>query len=202
MPCSSRRGPRYLKPPLPGTNVVAAEVVMLPALGARGFPVLEFEHCTGALAGGGTALRVTREVEHVTGPELVAGDPSAGHRLATRLGQLVRRLEGLDAGEIPGALRWSRDQSECWRPQYRALLEDRRWPAKAREWAERILERLDTPPGGFGGWYSEKLIRRDGSFGVSDWITAGARWACAQAAARMEGLAAWGEADKPQLGRH
>ncbi len=199
---SSGLGPRYLKLPLPGTNVVAREVVMLPALRARGFPVLEFEHCTGDLSGAGTAFHVTREVEHVTGPELVAGDPSAGHRLATRLGQLVRRLEGLDAGEIPGALRWNRDPSECWRPQYRALLEDRRWPAKAREWAGRILERLDTPPGGFGGWYSEKLIRRDGSFVMIDWTTAGASWACEQAATSMEGLAEWSEEHKPDLVRH
>src|SRR5260370_35923443 len=121
MPCSSRRGPRYLKPPLPGPNVVAREVAMLPALGARGFPVLEFEHCTGDLAGAGTAFHVTREVEHVTGPELVDGDPSAGHRLATPLGQLVRQPGGLAAGLIPRRPRWSRDTAACSRPQYRGL---------------------------------------------------------------------------------
>jgi hypothetical protein len=42
---SSGLEPRYLKLPLPGTLVVAREVAMLPALRARGFPVLEFEHC-------------------------------------------------------------------------------------------------------------------------------------------------------------
>jgi len=194
--------PRYLKLPLSGTAVVAREVVMLPALRARGFPVLEFEHRTGDLAGAGTAFHVTREMEHVTGPELVASDPSAGHRLATRLGQVVRRLEGLDAEAIPGALRWSRDPSQCWRPQYRALLADRRWPAEARRWAERILERLDTPPDGFGGWYSEMLIRRDGTFVMIDWTTAGASWACEQAATCMEGLTEWSEEYKRDLVRH
>src|SRR6516225_3960354 len=99
---SSGLEPRYLKLPLPGTRVVAREVVMLPALRARGFPVLEFGHSTDDLPDAGTAFHVTREVGHVTGPELVAAGRSAGHRLAARLGELVRRLERLDAGEIPG----------------------------------------------------------------------------------------------------
>ena len=194
--------PRYLKLPIPGTRVVAREVVMLPALRARDFPVLEFEHCTDDFAGAGTAFHTTREVPHVTGAELVASDPSAGHRLATRLGELVRRLEGLDPGEIPGSVRWNRDPGEWWRPQYRALLDDGRWPPAACRWAERILARLDTPPSGFGGWYSEMLIRRDGSFVMIDWTTAGASWASEQAATCMEGLAEWSEQHKRDLVRH
>src|SRR6516225_826617 len=59
---SSGLEPRYLKLPIPGTRVVAREVVMLPALRARGFPVLEFEHSTDDLAGAGTAFHTTREV--------------------------------------------------------------------------------------------------------------------------------------------
>jgi hypothetical protein len=199
---SSGLEPRYLKLPLPGTRVVWREVVMLPALRARGFPVLEFEHCSGGLADPGAAFHVTREVEHVPGPELVVADPHAGYRLATRLGQLVRRLEGLDAGKIPGSLRWNRDPSAWWRPQCRALIEDRRWPAAARQWAERILARLDTPPTGFGDWYGEMLIRRDGSFVMIDWTTAGAYWTCAQAAICMEGLTEWSEERKRDLVRH
>jgi FAD/FMN-containing dehydrogenase len=199
---SSTLEPRYLKLPLPGTRVVAREVVMLPALRARGFPVLEFEHRTGDLAGAGTAFHVTREVAHIPGAELVASDPPAGHRLAARLGQVVRRLEGLDAGAIPGSLRWNRDPSAWWRPQYRALLEDRRWPAAARQWAERVLERLDTPPAGFGGWFGEMLIRGDGSFVMIDWTTAGANWTSAQAAICMEGLTEWSEEHKGDLVRY
>jgi hypothetical protein len=199
---SSGLEPRYLKLPIPGTRVVSREVVMLPALRVRGFPVLEFEHCSGDLADAGTAFHVTREVEHVTGAELVSSDPPAGHRLATRLGQIVRRLEGLDADTIPGSVRWTSDQGEWWRPQYRALLEDRRWSAGARHWAERILERLDTPPTSFGGWYSEMLIRRDGSFVMIDWTTAGASWASEQAATCIEGLTEWSEEHKRDLARH
>ena len=199
---SSGLEPRYLKLPRPGTRVVWREVVMLPALRARGFPVHEFEHCRGEPADPGAAFHVTREVEHVPGPELVAADPSAGHRLAARLGQLVRRLEGLDAGAIPGSVRWNRDPSAWWRPQCRALIGDRRWPAPARRWAGRILARLDTPPAGFGGWYGEMLIRRDGSFVMIDWTTAGAYWACGQAAICLEGLAEWGEEHKRDLVRH
>jgi hypothetical protein len=193
--------PRYLKLPLPGTRVVAREVVMLPALRARGFPVLEFEHSSDGVADAGTAFHVTQEVEHVTGPELVASDPAVGLRLATRLGELVRRLEGLDAAEIPGSVRWNRDPGEWWRPQYRALLDDGRWPASARRWAELILARLDTPPSGFGGWYSEMLIRPDGSFVMIDWTTAGASWIGEQAVTCMEGLAEWTEAHKRDLVR-
>ena len=193
---------RYLKLPLPGTRVVAREVVMLPALRARGFPVLEFEHCAGNLADPGTAFHVTREVEHVTEAELMATDPSAGHRLAARLGQLVRRLEGLDAAAVPGSVCWSRDPGEWWRPQYRALIGDRRWPAAARGWAERILARLDTPSTAFGGWFSEMLIRRDGSFVMVDWTTAGANWTCAQAAFCLEAIAEWGDEHKRDLVRH
>jgi hypothetical protein len=199
---SSGLEPRYLKLPLAGTRVVWREVVMLPALRARGFPVLEFEHCPGDLADPGAAFHVTREVEHVPGPELMVADPGAGHRLATRLGRLVRRLEGLDAEAIPGSLRWNRDPSAGWRPQYRALIGDRRWPAAARRWAERILARLDTPPAAFGGWFGEMLIRRDGSFVMIDWTTAGANWTCAQAAFCLEGLAEWGEEHKRDLVRH
>jgi len=198
---SSGLEPRYLKLPRPGTRVVWREVVMLPALRARGFPVHEFEHCRGEPADPGAAFHVTREVEHVPGPELVAADPSAGHRLAARLGQLVRRLEGLDAGAIPGSVRWNRDPSAWWRPQCRALIGDRRWPAPARRWAGRILARLDTPPAGFGGWYGEMLIRRDGSFVMIDWTTAGASWACEQAAACMEGLTEWSQEHKRDLVR-
>jgi hypothetical protein len=199
---SSGLEPRYLKLPLPGTAVVAREVAMLPALRARGFPVLEFEHCTDDLPDAGTAFHVTRQMAHVPGPELVAGDPSAGRRLATRLGQVVRRLEGLDAGEIPGSVRWNRDLNEWWRPQYRALLEDGRWPPAACRWAERILARLDTPPTGFGGWYSEMLIEGDGSFVMIDWTTAGASWACEQAATCMGGLTEWSEEHRRDLVRH
>ena len=63
---SSGLEPRYLKLPLPGTDVadvVHREVLMLPALRAHGFPVLEFEHSTDDLAAAGTAFHVTREVE-------------------------------------------------------------------------------------------------------------------------------------------
>lgn len=194
--------PRYLKLPLPDTEAVAREVVMLPALRARGFPVLEFEHSTDDLPGAGTAFHVTREVDHVTGAELVASDPAASYRLAARLGEVVRGLEGLDAGEIPGSVRWNRDPGEWWRPQYRALLEDGRWPRAACQWAERILARLDTPPTGFGGWYSEMLIRRDGSFVMIDWTTAGASWVGEQAATCMEGLTEWSEEHKRDLVRH
>ncbi|HEV2377362.1 MAG TPA: hypothetical protein VGS19_35010, partial [Streptosporangiaceae bacterium] len=129
-------------------------------------------------------------------------DAPAGHRLATRLGQLVRRLESLGPGEIPGSVRWNRDPGEWWRPQYRALLEDGRWPAAACQWAERILARLDTPPTGFGGWYSEMLIGGDGSCVMIDWTTAGANWTGAQAAICMEVLAGWGEPHKRDLARH
>ena len=62
---SSGLEPRYLKLPLPGTRVVWREVVMLPALRARGFPVHEFEHCRGDRADPGAAFHVTREMEHV-----------------------------------------------------------------------------------------------------------------------------------------
>ena len=175
---------------------------MLPALRARGFPVLEFEHCTGDLADPGAAFHVTREVEHVPGPELVAADPSAGHRLANRLGQLVCRLEGLGAGAIPGSVHWNRDQSAWWRPEYRALIADPRWPPAARRWAERILARLDTPATAFGGWFGEMLIRRDGSFVMIDWTTAGANWTCAQAAFCLEELAEWSEQHKRELVWH
>jgi hypothetical protein len=198
---SSGLGPRYLKLPLPGTEVVAREVVMLPALRARGFPVLEFEHSTDDLPGAGTAFHVTREVAHVPAPELVARDPPAGHRLATRLGQVVRRLEGLDPGQIPGSVRWNRDPEAWWRSQYRALLADGRWPPAACRWAERILARLDTPPTGFGGWYSEMLIQRDGSFVMIDWTTAGASWACEQAATCMSGLSECSQEHKRDLVR-
>jgi hypothetical protein len=194
--------PRYLKLPLPGTCVVAREVVLLPALRARGFPVLEFEHCTGDLADASTAFHITREVEHVPGAGLVATDPPAGRRLAARLGQVVRRLEGLDADTIPGSLRWNRDPSQWWRPQYRALIDDRRWPASARQWAEHILGRLDTPPSGFGGWFGEMLIRTDGSFVMIDWTTAGANWAGGQAAICMEALAGFSDEHKRDLVRH
>jgi hypothetical protein len=175
---------------------------MLPALRARGFPVLEFEHCAGDPADPGAAFHATREVEHVACRKLVVADPAAAYRLATRLGQLVRRLEGLDPEAIPGSLRWNRDPSQWWRPKYRALIEDRRWPAAARQWAERILARLDTPPDAFGGWFGEMLIRRDGSFVMIDWTTAGANWTCAQAAFCLEGLAEWSEQHKQDLVRH
>jgi hypothetical protein len=202
---SSALEPRYLKLPLPGTSVadvVRREVLMLPALSARGFPVLEFEHSTDDMADAGTAFHVSREVQHVTGAELVTSDPSAGHRLAAELGELVRRLEALDASEIPGSARWNRDPGQWWRPQYRALLADGRWPRDACRWAERILARLDTPPSGFGGWYCEMLIRRDGSFVMIDWNTAGASWASEQAATCMEGLAGWSDEHKRDLVRH
>ena len=198
---SSRLEPRYLKLPLPGSLVVAREVVMLPALRARGFPVLEFEHSTDDLPEAGIAFHVTRQMAHVPGADLMAGDPSAGHRLATRLGEVVRRLEGLDPSEIPGSVRWNRDPGEWWRPQYRALLEDGRWPSAACRWAERILARLDTPPTGFGGWYSEMLIQRDGSFVMIDWTTAGASWTGEQAAFCMEALSEWSEEHKRDLVR-
>lgn len=199
---SSGLGPRYLKLCIPGTGVVAREVLMLPALGARGFPVLEFEHWSGDLAGAGTAFHITREVEHVPGADLVATDPLAGRRLATRLGQIVRRLEGLDAETIPGSGRWNRRPSDWWRPQYRALLDDRRWPASAYQWAERILEQLDTPPTGFGGWYGEMLIMSDGSFVMIDWTTAGANWTGGQAAGAMEVLAGFSDQHKRDLLQH
>jgi hypothetical protein len=199
---SSGLGPRYLKVPIPGTETVAREVLLLPALRARGFPVLEFEHSTGDLTAAGTAFHVTREVEHVPGAELVARDPPAGCRLAVRLGQVVRRLEVLDAGTIPGSGRWNRLPSDWWRPQHRALIDDRRWPASARQWAERILERLDTPPTGFGGWYCEMLIRTDGSFVMLDWTTAGDSWKGEQAAAAMETLAGFSDERKRDLVRY
>jgi hypothetical protein len=195
---SSGLGPRYLKLPLRGTNVVSREVAMLPALRARGFPVLEFEHSNGD-PGAGTAFHVTRESEHVPGAQLVVRDPSAGRRLATRLGQIVRRLESLDAGTIPGSVRWNREPSQWWRPQHRALINDTRWPALARRWSERILERLDTPPTGFGGWYGEMLIGTDGSFVMIDWTTAGASWIGEQAAGAMEVLAGFGDEVKRDL---
>lgn len=199
---SSGLGPRYLKVPLPGTETVAREVMLLPALRARGFPVLEFEHSTGDLAGAGTAFHVTRQVEHVPGAELVASDPPAGCRLAVRLGQIVRRLEVLDAGTIPGSGQWNRLPSQWWRPQHRALIDDRRWPASARRWAERILERLGMPPTGFGGWYCEMLIRTDGSFVMIDWTTAGASWKGEQAASAMDTLAGFSDERKRDLVRH
>jgi Ser/Thr protein kinase RdoA (MazF antagonist) len=199
---SSGRAPRYLKVPLPGTSVVWREVLMLPALRARGFPVLEFEHCSDNPADTGVAFHITREVQHVPGPELVVADPTAAYRLATRLGRVVRRLESLDHEAIPGGVGWNRDPLVWWRPEYRALIEDSRWPTEARKWAERILARLDTPPTAFGGWYSEMLIRRDGSFVMIDWTTAGANWSCAQAAFCMEALAEWKEEHKHDLIRH
>jgi hypothetical protein len=189
---SSELEPRYLKLPIQGIGAVWREVVLLPALRARGFPVLEFEYRTSDLPDAGIEFHITREVEHVAGADLVAGDPPAGHRLATQLGRVVRRLEGLDARAIPGSLRWNRRRSEWWRPQYRALIGDRRWPATDRSWAERILGRLDTPPTGFGGWFGEMLIRSDGSFVMIDWTTAGANWAGAQAAGAVEVLAGFG----------
>ena len=199
---SSGLGPRYLKVPLPGTDVVAREVLLLPALRARGFPVLPFEHSTGDLAGVLTAFHVTREVEHTPGAELVASDPPAGGRLAFRLGQVVRRLEVLDAGTIPGSGQWNRVPSQWWRPQHRALIDDRRWSASARQWSGRILERLDTPPAGFGGWYCEMLIGTDGSFVMIDWTTAGASWTGEQAAGAMETLAGFSDERKRDLVRH
>lgn len=198
----SGRAPRYLKVPLPGTGVVAREVVMLPALRTRGFPVHDFEYSTDDLPEAGTAFHVTREHEHVPGRELAASDPPTAHRLVTRLGQLVRRLEALDPDAIPGGVRWNRDPDAWWRPQYRALIADRRWPAVARQWAGRILARLDTPPTGFGGWFGEKLIRRDGSFLMIDWATAGANWPCAQAGFCLEGLTEWSQQHKRDLVRH
>jgi hypothetical protein len=196
---SSGLEPRYLKLPIPGTRVVSREVVMLPALRARGFPVLEFEYWAGDLADAGAAFHVTCEVKHITGAELVGSDLSAGQQLAARLGQLVRRLEGLDASAIPGSLRWNRDPGGWWRPQYRALIADRRWSAVVRQWAERILMRLDTPPDGFGGWFGEMLIGGNGSFVMIDWTTAGANWTGAQAAICMEVLAEWSEEHKQDL---
>jgi len=198
---SSGLAPRYLKLPFPGTSVVAREVDMLPALRARGFPVLEFEHSNGD-PGAGTVFHVTREAEHVPGADLATNDPAAASRLATRLGQIVRRLEGIDADAIPGSARWNREPSQWWRPQHRALIADRRWPAGARQWAGRILERLDSPPTGFGGWYGEMLIKSDGSFAMIDWTTAGASWIGEQAAGGMEVLAGFGEDHKADLVRH
>lgn len=139
---SSELEPRYLKLPIQGTGVVRREVAMLPALRARGFPVLEFEYRTSDLPDAGIEFHITREVEHVAGADLVAGDPSVGHRLATQLGRVVRRLEGLDARMIPGSLRWNRRRSEWWRPQYRALIGDRAGrPRLAR-----------GPSASWGGW--------------------------------------------------
>jgi hypothetical protein len=46
------------------------------------------------------------------------------------------------------------------------------------------------------------LIRGDGSFVMIDWTTAGAYWACGQAAICMEVLAEWGEEHKRDLLRH
>jgi len=199
---SSGLAPRYLKLPLPGTTVVAREVLMLPALRARGFPVLEFEHSSGDLTEIATAFHVTREVPHIPGADLAASDRPAARRLATRLGQIVRRLEILDADTIPGSVRWDRRPSHWWRPQHRALLGDGRWPAAARQWSARILERLDTPPTGFGGWYGEMLIGTDGSFVMIDWTTAGASWIGEQAAGAMEVLAGFGDDIKRDLIGH
>jgi hypothetical protein len=199
---SSGLGPRYLKVPLPDSDTVAREVLLIPALRARSFPVLEFEHSTGDLAEAGVAFHVTRQVEHIPGGSLVARDPPAGGRLARRLGQVVRRLEVLDARRIPGSGRWNRLPSQWWRPQHRALIDDRRWPASARRWAERILERLDTPPTGFGGWYCEMLIRTDGSFVMIDWTTAGDSWKGEQAAGAMETLAGFSDEHRRDLVQH
>src|SRR5262249_35744954 len=162
---------------------------------------LEFEHSTDDLPDVGTAFHVTREMKHVPGAELVACDPPTAHRLAKTLGAVIRRLEGLDPSQIPGSVRWTRHPGDWWRPQYRALLEDRRWPPDACRWAARILERLDTPASGFGGWYSEMLIRSDGSFVMIDWTTAGASWLGEQAATCMEALAEWSEEHKRDLVR-
>ncbi len=46
------------------------------------------------------------------------------------------------------------------------------------------------------------LIRRDGPFVMIDWTTAGANWACAQAAFCLEALAEWGEEHKRAVVRH
>jgi hypothetical protein len=199
---SGRLDPRYLKLPIPGTNVVAREVLMLPALRARGFPVLEFEHSTGDLEEVGTAFHVTREVQHLPGADLAVSNVRAARRLATRLGQIVSRLEILDAETIPGSGRWDRQPSHWWRPQHRALISDPRWPASARQWSGRILERLDARPTEFGGWYGEMLIGTDGSFVMIDWTTAGASWIGEQAAGAMEVLAGFGDDVKRDLIGH
>jgi len=198
---SSGLDPRYLKLSIPQSGVVEREVQLLPALRARGIPVLEFEYSSEDLGGAGTAFHVTREVEHVPGAELAASDPSAARCLAIQLGQVVRQLEGLDAAAIPGSGRWNRRPSDWWRPQYRALLADPRWPATAHQWARRILERLNSPPTGFGGWYCEMLISPNGSFVMIDWTTAGASWKGEQAAAAMEALAGFSATSKRDLVR-
>jgi len=199
---SSGLGPRYLKLPIEGIGAVWREVALLPTLHALGFPVLDLEHRTTDLPDTGVEFHVTREAEHVPGAELVAGDPPAAHRLASELGRVVRRLEGLDARAIPASREWDRGPSAWWRPEYRALIQDGRWPATARRWAERILERLDTPATAFGGWFGEMLIARDGSFVMIDWTTAGASWACAQAAIGMKVLAGLGGDHRRGLLRH
>ena len=75
--------PRYLKLPIPGTRVVAREVVMLPALRARGFPVLEFEHSTGDLPGAGPVPGADRgrPLDHAPLPAH-RGDKARGDRHA------------------------------------------------------------------------------------------------------------------------
>jgi hypothetical protein len=191
-----------LKVPISGTGVVAREVLLLPALRARGFPVLEFEYSTDDMPDAGTAFHITAEAEHVPGYELMTRDPAAGFQLAANLGQVVRRLEALDADTIPGSGRWNRRPSDWWRPQHRALIDDRRWPTAARQWSERILERLNTPPDSFGGWYCEMLIARDGSFLMIDWTTAGASWIGEQAAAAMESLTEFSTEHKRDLVQH
>jgi len=72
---SSELEPRYLKLPIQGIGAVWREVMLLPALRARGFPVLEFEHRTGDLPDAGIEFHITREVQHVAGAGLVAADP-------------------------------------------------------------------------------------------------------------------------------
>lgn len=186
---SSGRRPRYLKIPTAGIGAVWREVAMLPALRARGFPVLPFEHATADVPDAGVEFHVTEEVEHVPGADLAATNAAAACRLAEDLGRVVRRLEGLDPREIPGSTRWNRRRSVWWRPQYRALLRDGRWPAFAHQWAARVLAQLDTPARAFGGWQGELLIRPDGSYAMIDWTTGGASWEGAQAATIIEVLA-------------
>lgn len=185
----SRRQPRFLKIPAPGIGAVWREVAMLPALRARRFPVLRFEHCSTSFPIGDTPFHVTRAIEHIPGSELARRDPVAARRFAYNLGRTVRRLEQLDPREIPASGSWDRRPHHWWRPQYRSLLRDRRWPAIARHWASRILGVLDTPPTAFGGWLGETLIRPGGSFVMIDLTGAGIHWPAAQAAIAMEGLA-------------